>query len=219
MTFWLLFLALFPAERCELTYTLSGAASGEVRVTADGEQFRLDYPGGKAYFWNGKALQTWNGAEWSKAKGVLYAKENFPLALFLDTEKLTGFKRPAMWTLLGGKLGVEATFDDQGLAQAVLLHTEWGTVTVKRTAVAPIAAIADGTFPAKKGLLSGMSGLKGMMGMGDQSEVSATASARGVGEEANMDKAKPDYAAVDQVKQVAVTSSEVDAFAKAGGLK
>ena len=219
MIFWILFLALFPAERCELTYTLSGAASGEVRVTADGEQFRLDYPGGKAYFWNGKALQVWNGAEWSKANGVLYARDNFPLALFLDTEKLSGFKRPALWTLLGGKLGVEGTFDDNGLAQAVLTHTEWGAVTVKRGAVTPVKAIADGTFPAKKGLLSGMSGLKGMMGMGDQSEVSATAGARGVGEEANMASAQPNYTAVDEVKKLAVSSSEVDAFAKAGGLK
>ena len=219
MIFWILFLALFPSEKCELTYTLSGAASGEMRVTADGGQFRLDYPGGKAYFWNGKALQIWNGAEWSKAKGVLYAKDNFPLALFLDTEKLTGFNRPPSWTLLGGKLGVEGTFDDKGLAQAVLTHTEWGGVTVKRTAVTPLKTIADGTFPAKKGLLSGMSGLKGMMGMDDQKEVSATAGARGVGEEANMTTAQPNYAAVDEVQKLAVTSSEVDAFAKAGGLK
>ena len=219
MTFWLLFFALFPAERCELTYTLSGAASGEVRVTADGEQFRLDYPGGKAYYWNGKALQQLDGAEWNKVKGVLYAKENFPLALFLDTEKLTGFKRPPSWTLLGGKLNVDVTFDDKGLAQAVLTHAEWGAVTVKRGAVTPVAAIAEGTFPAKKGLLSGMSSLKGMMGMGDQSEVSATAGARGVGEEANMETAQPNYAAVDEVQKLAVTPAEVDTFAKAGGLK
>jgi len=219
MIVWLLFFALFPAERCELTYTLSGAASGEVHVTADGERFRLDYPGGKAYFWNGKALQVWDGAEWSKAKGVLYAKDNFPRALFLDTEKLTRFDRPPSWNLLGGKMKVDGSFDDTGLQQAVLTHAEWGAVTVKRGAVTPVKEIADGTFPAKKGLLSGMSGLKGMMGMGDQSEVSATAGARGVGEEANMDKAQPNYAAVDEVQKLAVTSAEVDAFAKAGGLK
>ncbi len=54
--------------------------------------------------------------------------------------------------------------------------------------------------------------------MGDQKETSATAGARGVGEEANLD-APPNYAAVDQVETMAVSSSDVDAFAKAGGLK
>jgi len=219
MTFWLLFFALFPPERCELTYALSGAVAGEVRVTADGEQFRLDYPGGKAYFWNGKALQQWNGGEWSKVKGVLYAKENFPLALFLDTEKLIRFDRPPTWSLLAGQLAVEGTFDEQGLRQAVLNHPEWGTVTVKRTSVQPVTEIAQGAFPEKKGFLSKVSGLKGMMGMGDQSEVSATAGARGVGEEANMASAQPNYAAVDEVKKLSVSPSEVDTFAKAGGLK
>jgi hypothetical protein len=219
MIFWMLFFALFPPERCMVTYTLSGGASGEVRVTADGDQFRLDYPGGTSYFYNGKALQQFNGAEWVKVKGAVYTRENFPLALFLDTEKLTGFKRPAAWTLLGGKLAVEGTFDDQGLKTANLTHAEWGSVTVERGRVAPVTAIADGTFPAKKGLLSGISKLGGMMGMGDQSEVSATAGARGVGEEANMDKAQPNYAAVSEVEKFAVTAAEVDAFAKQGGLK
>jgi hypothetical protein len=219
MIYWLLFFALFPQERCTVTYTLSGSAAGEVRVTADGDQFRLDYPGGKSYFYNGKALQQLDGAEWSKAKGAVYTKENFPLALFLDTEKLTGFKRPPSWTLLGGKLAVEGAFDGQGLKTAKLTHAEWGSVTVERGLVAPVTTIADGTFPAKKGLLSGMSKLGGMMGMGDQSEVSATAGARGVGEEANMDKAQPNYAAVSEVEKLAVSSAEVDAFAKQGGLK
>jgi hypothetical protein len=219
MTLMILFFALFPADRCALTYALSGAASGEVRVTAEGDQFRLDAPGGKAYFWNGKALQQLDGAGWNKIKGALYAKENFPLALFLETEKLTRFDRPSSWTLLEGKLKVEASFDAQGLARADLTHAEWGAVTVKRTAYAPLQAVADGTFPSKKGFLSGVSGLKGMMGMGDQKEASATAGARGVGEEANMDGAEPDYAALEAVESVAVTGPEVDTFAQAGGLK
>ena len=47
----------------------------------------------------------------------------------------------------------------------------------------------------------------------------STAGARGVGEEANMDTAAPNYAAVAEVEKIAVSSSEVDAFAKTGGLK
>ena len=219
MTFWLLFLVLFPKESLDMTYALSGAVSGEMRVRTDGQQFRLDYPAGKTISWNGKQLQQLDGDSWSKVKGVLYSKDNFPMALFVDTEKLSGFGRKPSWTLLEGKLSVEASFDDQGLASATLTHADWGTVKVKRASASEVARIADGTFPGKKGgFLSGMSGLKDMVGLGDQKDTSATAGARGVGEEKNLD-APPNYAAVDEVDKLAVSASEVDSFAKAGGLK
>ena len=219
MTLWLLFLILFPKEGLDATYVLSGAVSGEIKVVTDGRQFRLDYPGGRTVSWNGKQLQQLDGDSWNKVKGILYAKDTFPMALFVDTEKLSGFERKPSWTLLEGKLKVEASFDDRGLAAATLVHADWGMVKVKRASASEVEKIADGTFPGKKGgFLSGMSGLKGLVGLGDQKESSATAGARGVGEEANLD-AEPNYAAVDEVEKLAVSSSEVDAFAKAGGLK
>jgi hypothetical protein len=219
MTLWLLFLVLFPKESIDMTYALSGAASGEMRVVTDGRQFRLDYPGGKTVSWDGKALQQLDGGSWSKVKGILYTKETFPMALFVDTEKTAGFERKSSWTLLGGKLKVEASFDGQGLAEATLTHSEWGTAEVKRFSASPVNKIAEGTFPESKGgVLSGASGLKGLVGLGDQKDTSATAGARGVGEEKNLD-APPNYAAVDEVERMGVTSSEVDGFATAGGLK
>ena len=219
MTLWLLFLVLFPKENLEATFALSGAASGEMRVVTDGRQFRLDYPGGKTFAWDGRQLHQFDRDSWNKVKGILYAEETFPMALFVDTEKLSGFARKPSWTLLGGKLKVEASFDDHGLEAATLVHSDWGTVEVKRRSMSAGVRIAEGTFPGKKGgALSGMSGLKDLVGLGDQKETSATAGARGVGEEKNLD-APPDYAAVDEVEKMEVTSSDVDAFAEAGGLK
>jgi len=102
MTFWLLFLRPVPTERCELIYILSGAVSGEVRVTADGEAVPPSTTRRKAYCWNGKTLQQWDGRRRVEQgqRGPLCEGE-LSLALFLDTREAhrlsNGRPRGASW--------------------------------------------------------------------------------------------------------------------------
>jgi len=109
------------------------------------------------------------------------------------------------------------TFDEKGLAQAALTHAEWGAVTVKRTAIKPIEEIADGALSAKKGFFIRHIGLKGMMGWATRRRFPPPARRARGWRRGNMDKPSPNYAAVDEVQKLGVTSAEVDAFAKRGG--
>lgn len=203
MLFLFLF-ALFPQNPSEITYIILDK-NIKIKVFSESEKFRVDIIGEKkeSYYKEKNTLMLLQDDKWRKIKKPLYNENNFFLSIFFGKDENFQF---------------EIEEDVNGLAQGKVLSKEWGIATLRRIDIKNLKEIPEGIFPKKEKLLSKFSKLKTFLKSEDEKEVSATAGARGVGEEENLD-AKPNYEALKEVESINIPKEEIEKFAKEGGLK
>lgn len=200
----LLLFTLFPQNPTELTYKILEKDT-EIKIFSESEKFRIDLVGKKTetYYMEKETLLILQDGKWKEIKKPLYNKNNFFLSIFLVKDE---------------NFQVEVEKDENGLVEGKVLSKKWGNATIRRIDIKKLNEIPDGVFPKKEKLLSKLSKLKSFLKSDDEKEVSATAGARGVGEEENID-AQPNYEALKEVESINISKEEVEKFAKEGGLK
>lgn len=176
----------------------------QIVVYSEDEKFRLNFKGKKEesyYFEKGKIMVLQDG-NWKEIKKPLYNEENFVISIFFNEE---GFE-------------IEKETDSEGIIKGFIKSPSWGKMQIERTEIKKLKEIPEGIFPKKSKNPLKLSKLKSFLTGEDEKEVSATAGARGVGEEENLD-AQPNYQALSEVEKFRVSKEEARKFAKEGGLK
>lgn len=203
MLFLFLF-ALFPQNPSELTYKFL-EKDIEIKIFSENEKFRIDLIGKKmeTYYMEKENLLILQDGNWKEIKKPLYNENNFFLSIFFGRDE---------------NFQIEIEKDENGLVEGKVLSKKWGNATIKRIDIKNLSQIPDGLFPKKEKFISKLSKLKSFLKSDDEKEVSATAGARGVGEEENID-AQPNYEALKEVESINIPKEEIEKFAKEGGLK
>ncbi len=193
----LILFSLFPKYPSEIIFSVL-EKNIEIKIISEGEKFRIEVLGksGEIYYKEKDKIMVLQDNNWKEIKSPLYNENNFFLCLFL--EKNENFQS-------------EIEKDENGLKGAVISSKEWGKVNLKRIKFNKLEEIPEGIFPKKSKL--NLSKFKSLLMGEDEKEVSATAGARGVGEEENLE-AEPNYNALKEVEKITVSKEEVEEFAK-----
>lgn len=199
----LLFLSLFPKYPSEITFKIL-EERGEIKVHSEKGKFRLDFKGKKLesyYVEKGKTFLLQDG-KWKEIKKPLYNEDNFVISIFFEKEE---------------GLEIEKETDQEGLKNGEV-RSPWGMAKLERVEIKKLKEIPEDLFPKKSKSPLNLSKFKSLLTGEDEKEVSATAGARGVGEEENLD-AEPNYSALLEIEKIKISKEEVEKFAKEGGLK
>lgn len=192
---------IFPPHPFEAFFKVS-EKNYEIKIISDGENFRLDLMGKfkETYFKEKTKIFMYQDGKWKEIKKPVYTKENFFLKIFFEN----------------GNFDIKE--DNSGINYARVFDKEFGEAVIKRISFKKLEKIEEGIFPKKSKKPIDLSKIKSLIRSEDEKGISATAGARGVGEEENLD-AEPNFQALLEIEKIKISMEEVERFAKEGGLK